>query len=145
MFTIKHLGIVLVGVTLLLVALDSAAGAKNKVIQFTNAVTQMDAIIEENKSDPTDTDARRLCLESRRAFFILAIAFTQNYRDAEEMSNQLLNRYERAKPLLNQCGCKLCLRMANSVRRRRKYVAAIVRYGSTYVTATHLRALAAEP
>ncbi|GAJ00043.1 unnamed protein product, partial [marine sediment metagenome] len=42
MFTIKHLGIVLVGVTLLLVALDSVAGAKKKVILDSDMVALYD-------------------------------------------------------------------------------------------------------
>ena len=112
---------------------------------FRNLVAEMDKIIEDNRTKATDTDARRACLASRQAFLILAIAFQQKDEHAYEMSAQLLQRYERAEPLLSQCGCKLCSRIASSVGSRHKYVASIVRNGPAYVTKAHLRALAAEP
>ncbi len=112
---------------------------------FGDLVAEMDKIIADNRTEPIDTDAEHLCLASRKAVMILWIAFQREHKDVREMSAQLLQRYERAEPLLSQCSCKLCSRMANSVRSRRKYVAAIVRNGPAYVTKKHFRALAAEP
>lgn len=113
--------------------------------RFQSLIGNMDHIITSNHASPKDSYPEMFCDASREAFYILAIVFVREHPTANAMSNQLNDRYERAHILLTRCGCKLCSKNAASVARRKRYVAAVVRHGPTYVSASHVLALAAEP